>query len=508
MTVSLTTDALVDLSADVLALFVPADPSAPVLDALEAALSVPLAAAAADLNDTPGHRRTLYPGDAIAAERVALVSLGTAEDVEADTLRQAGEGAAKAAQDAEGSTLALVLPAADLSDATTAQALTEGVVLGSYRYVRYKTDASPRSLSALQLHPGAHPGERRSSDAVAAGAERGHALARAACTARDLVNCSPHDKTATLFAQEIQDSGAAHGYDVETWTEERIRTEGFGGLLAVNQGSIEPPTFSLLSWTPDHPVNDDPIVLVGKGVVYDTGGLSLKKTKGSMELMKSDMGGAAAVVGAFEAVADLDLPLHIIGLIPATDNRPGQTAYVPGDVVRMHSGATVEVLNTDAEGRMLLADALSYARQYDPELVIDLATLTGSQVAALGHEAAAVMTSETDGASERLYALQRAGERSGERVHPLPMYEDYREYLDSDVADIKNVGGRAAGAITAGKFLEHFVDVPWLHLDIAGPAFLQSAKPYRPPGGTGFGVRLLATFLTDWARAQQTAPER
>jgi len=195
----------------------------------------------------------------------------------------------------------------------------------------------------------------------------------------------------------------------------------------------------------------------------------------------------------------------VVGLVPATDNRPGNTAYVPGDVITMHSGATVEVLNTDAEGRMLLADALSYAQSLGPELVVDLATLTGAVVVALGNNAAGVMTREDEMASERLYAMQRAGERTGERVHPLPMYAEYKKQLESTVADLKNVGGRAAGSITAGKFLEHFTDYPWLHLDIAGMAYAREATSYRPQGGTGFGVRLIADFLKDYAQRKQEA---
>jgi Leucyl aminopeptidase len=279
-----------------------------------------------------------------------------------------------------------------------------------------------------------------------------------------------------------------------------------GGLLAVNRGSFDPPTMSVLRWTPDDAVNDRPVVVVGKGVMFDTGGLSLKDTKGSMDKMKSDMGGAAAVVGLFEALASLNVSLQVVGLIPATDNRPGHKAYVPGDVIRMRSGATVEVMNTDAEGRLLLADALSYASdQYDPSLVVDIATLTGSCIAALGSQAAGVMASETDDAAERLYAIQRAGERTGERVHPLPMYEGYKKHLESEVADLTNVGGRAAGAITAGKFLEHFVETPWLHLDVAGPAFRDEPDGYQPIGGTGFGVRLLTAYLDNYVAARKQA---
>lgn len=271
-----------------------------------------------------------------------------------------------------------------------------------------------------------------------------------------------------------------------------------GGLLAVNRGSLEPPTFTVMEWRPDRMANEQPIVLVGKGVTFDTGGLSLKPTKDSMDSMKADMAGAAAVAGVMVAVARLGLPLHVVGLVPATDNRPGENAFVPGDVVRMHSGKTVEVLNTDAEGRLLLADALSYARIYRPALVVDLATLTGAQVIALGSEVAAVMTNEdVPDAARRLAAIEAAGRRTGEWVHRLPMYEHYGRALESDVADLKNIGGREAGTITAAKFLEHFVDYPWLHLDIAGPAFLKEPKPYRPKGGTGFGVRLLVDFLSE-----------
>ncbi|MFV1980796.1 MAG: M17 family metallopeptidase, partial [Rhodothermia bacterium] len=272
------------------------------------------------------------------------------------------------------------------------------------------------------------------------------------------------------------------------------------GLLAVNRGSEEPPTFTILEWNPENAQNERPIVLVGKGVVFDTGGLSLKPTLNSMDKMKYDMAGSAAVIGGIEAVARLGLPLHVIALVPATDNRPGKNAYVPSEVIQMHSGSTVEVLNTDAEGRMILADALSFAKSLDPELVIDIATLTGAQVVALGTLAAAILANGE--ATERGYlaALVDAGDRCGDRVAQLPLWDDYAELLKSDVADIKNVGNRHAGTITAAKFLEHFVDYPWVHLDIAGPAYADTAKGYRVKGGTGFGVRLFVEFLEGLVR--------
>ena len=480
-----------EVDADLLVL--PLAEGAP-LAAWSAAFGSALDRAAIDFSGEKDEAALFYP-ERGQARRVALVGLGEEKEVDAERLRRAAAKGADLAAEREAASVALVLPEAPMEAVAAAQALVEGFLLSAYRFRRYKTDDGFAGPDALQLvmPEAAGADDRR---AVEESARRSRIVAEATCAARDLVNRSPDEKTARLFAEAIRASGAAHGYDVETWDKARIREEKMGGLLAVNRGSEEPPTFSLLTWKPEDAVNERPIVLVGKGVVFDTGGLSLKPTKGSMDFMKADMAGAAAVVGAFEALAELALPLHVVGLIPATDNRPGKDAYVPGDVVRMHSGATVEVLNTDAEGRMLLADALSYAKTFDPEIVLDLATLTGASVVALGHEAAAVMTSETEGAEARLAALEAAGRASGDRVCRLPLFADYAELLESDVADLKNVGGRAAGAITAGKFLEHFAEgYPWAHLDIAGAAFLESAKPYRPKGGTGFGVRLLAEWL-------------
>ena len=505
MTVSVTTDAPADIQADLILIPLPSACPDEVLDALEQEMGATVRRAANDFSGKTGAALRVYTD----TSRVVLAGTGTpttnGNEAE-ENLRRAA--AASEAADVKVETVAMLLPnvfgqsdeAAVLSEERAACALAEGFVLGAYQFNDYKTgDDAPAAVARLVFHA---QGEEE-VEGVEIGACRGQIRAGATCTARDLVNLSPNDKTARKFAGRIAESAEAHGYEVDVWDITRIRKEGFGGLLSVNLGSVEPPTFSVLEHAPDNSVNDKPIVLVGKGVVFDTGGLSLKDTKGSMDLMKSDMAGAAAVVGAFEALADLEIPLHVIGLIPATDNRPGENAYVPSDVITMHSGATVEVMNTDAEGRLLVADALSYAKRYDPEMVIDLATLTGAQVVALGGQAAAVMTSETDGAADRLYAIQRAGERSGERVHPLPMYESYRKQLDSTVADIKNVGGREAGCITAGKFLEHFADFPWMHIDLAGPAFLTAPKPYRPAGGTGFGVRLLTSYLDEFAAAKE-----
>ncbi|MEM8487557.1 MAG: leucyl aminopeptidase [Bacteroidota bacterium] len=450
--------------------------------------------AAPDFDGKAEEQVVLYP-EKSRAKRIALLGLGPWESVDNETLRSAASAGATLAYKLKVETAACMLPAGALDVDTATQALVEGFVLGSYRFATYKTDEKDKRPGPMRLVLHAQDQEK----ACRAGAERGRVIAESVISARDLVNTSPNEQTATLLGKAIERSAKKHGYEADVWDKALIEEEKMGGILAVNLGSVEPPTFSMLTWKPENSVNDKPIVLVGKGVVYDTGGLSLKPTKGSMDYMKSDMGGAAAVIGAMEAIARLALPLHVIGMVPATDNRPGVNAYVPGDVIRMHSGKTVEVLNTDAEGRMLLADALSYAQTYKPALVFDLATLTGGAVVALGRTAAAVMTNETEGAAERIEAIEAAGRESGDLVHRLPMFAAYGDQLKSNVADIKNVGGREASSITAGKFLEHFVDYPWIHVDIAGPAFLHEPKPYRPYGGTGFGVRLLVEFLRNYA---------
>ncbi|MCL4149469.1 UNVERIFIED_CONTAM: hypothetical protein GTU68_014278 [Idotea baltica] len=286
------------------------------------------------------------------------------------------------------------------------------------------------------------------------------------------------------------------GFTIETWNKAKIVAAKLGGLLAVNLGSEDPPTFNILEWKPKNATNKKPIVLVGKGIVYDTGGLSLKPTANSMDHMKCDMGGAAAVAGALHCIAKNKLDKHVIVLIPATDNRPGKNAYVPGDVIKMHSGSTVEVLNTDAEGRMVLADSLSYAKRYSPELVIDVATLTGSSLMALGPEGIVMMGTAGKKVKE---SISNSGDQVHERLVEFPIWDAYAKYLESDIADLKNIGGRFAGSITAGKFLQHFTDYPWLHLDIATSAWSYHENGYRLKNGTGVGVRLLYHFIKNYS---------
>ena len=318
--------------------------------------------------------------------------------------------------------------------------------------------------------------------------------------ARDLVNEPLSFLTANQLAKEIKKYSKKSFFTLETLKEKQIKDLKMGGVLSVNKGSVNPSSFNILSYRHSK-APAKPIVLVGKGVMYDTGGLSLKPTANSMDMMKCDMAGAAAVVGAIYAISKMKLNVNIIGLIPAVENRPGGNAYVPGDVVKMMNGSTLEVLNTDAEGRMILADALHYAKRFDPKLVIDLATLTGSAARAVGKYGIATMGNASN---ETINLLEETGLKINERIALQPFWEEYRLELESDIADLKNIGSAEAGHITAGKFLEHFTKekdkpaYPWIHLDIAGVAFLQ--KPYflSPKGGTGAGVRLLCEFIKNY----------
>lgn len=357
----------------------------------------------------------------------------------------------------------------------------EGLCLSAYSFNKYKSEDKNLAY-AFNVLDGLN---NKSIEELSS-------IIKSVFVARDLVN-EPHSYlNAVQFAKDIEKLGKEYGFDVKVWDKKKIVKEKMGGILAVNKGSIQEPTFSIMTYKPKKAINKKPYILVGKGVVFDTGGLSLKPTPNSMDLMKSDMGGSAAVVGAMCALAAQKLNLYVIGLVPATDNRPGLDAIVPSDVITMYSGKTVEVLNTDAEGRLILADALHYAKQFDPELVIDLATLTGAAARAIGPYGIAGMGTAK---SKTMNALQQAGESVHERVIEFPMWEEYEKSIQSDIADINNLGGPFAGHVTAGMFLKHFTDYPWIHLDIAGMAFLKAADTYRGKNGTGVGVRLLYQFL-------------
>lgn len=375
-----------------------------------------------------------------------------------------------------------------LNEKEAALAIAEGIALANYQFIKHFSEADKKqnSFSKILFYK---------SNVTKQDVEELSNIIESVCFSRDLINEPVSHLNATDLANAIKESGNNCGFKVSVFDKKKIESLKMGGLLAVNKGSIDPPTFSILEWKPKTYKNKKPIVLVGKGVVYDSGGLSLKPTSNSMDYMKSDMSGAAAVIGAICAISKNELPYHVIGLIPATDNRPSGNAYAPGDIIEMYDGTTVEMLNADAEGRMILADALSYAKQYEPELVIDLATLTGAAAAAIGKYGIVTMGN----AKEKTFTkLEKSGQNVYERIARFPFWEEYADLIKSDIADIKNIGGKYAGAITAGKFLEHFTDYNWIHLDIAGSAYLHSKDSYKGVGGTGVGVRLLYDFIKNY----------
>ncbi|VAW27948.1 Cytosol aminopeptidase PepA [hydrothermal vent metagenome] len=363
-------------------------------------------------------------------------------------------------------------------------AFTEGLLLGNYSFNKYKKRDKKKDNTLEQV-------DIYDNDITEEELEELRIVTDAVFVARNFVNEPVAYLNATKFAEEMQALGKMTNAKVEVFNKKKLESLKMGGLLAVNRGSIDPPTFTVIEWKPKNAKNKKPFVFVGKGVVYDTGGLSLKPTS-SMDTMKCDMAGGAAVAGAMYAIARAKLPIYVIGLVPATDNRPDGNAYTPGDVITMHDGTTVEVLNTDAEGRMILADALSYAKEYNPELVVDIATLTGAAAHAIGPQAIVGMEAKADDDFEH---IKRVGSLTHERIIEFPFWDEYKESLKSKIADLKNIGGTEAGAITAGKFLEHFTSYPYIHLDIAAPAFLDKRGSYRGEGGTGVGVRLFYNFI-------------
>ncbi len=367
-----------------------------------------------------------------------------------------------------------------------ALAMAEGMALSNYQFLKYRKEKKKEEHSLKEIFVVSKGLRAQQVDAMANTVE-------AVCRARTLVNEPQSWLNATQLAAEFTKLGAEAGFKVTVMNKAQIKAQKMGGLLAVNLGSPQPPTFTVMEWKPRNAKNKKPYVLVGKGVVYDTGGLSLKPTPSSMDYMKSDMAGAAAVACTLYALAKNRVPVHVIALVPATDNRPGGDAYTPGDVITMMSGHTVEVLNTDAEGRLILADALHYAKRYSPELVLDFATLTGAAAMAVGSYGIVCMGNANSNIKE---SLRKSGEAVYERLAEFPFWDEYDELINSDIADMKNIGGPIGGAITAGKFLQRYVDFPWMHFDIAGPSFLHGPSSYRGKGGTGVAVRFLVDFFS------------
>ncbi|MEW6509398.1 MAG: leucyl aminopeptidase [Bacteroidota bacterium] len=431
--------------------------------------------------------------------RLMLVGLGKQADFSPERVRRAAAAAAKATLGSGLRSVAFLVPDAETTVRLASsprenaweifgQAATEGILLGLYRYDKYLTSSRKNFVPPERFRIVSESPAR--SRSIATGIALGSAVGDGTNLARDLENAPGNELYPETLAAAARRVGRQSGFRVRVLDEKRIRALKMGGLIGVAAGSRRPPRFIIMEYRGGKP-RSKTVVLVGKGVTFDSGGISIKPSQGMAE-MKMDMSGAAAVIGTMKAAAALRLPVHLIGLVPATENLPGGAALKPGDILRHHNGMTSEIDNTDAEGRLILADALSYAGRYTPDLLLDLATLTGAVVVALGHIATGMMGNDREAMKE----LTEAGERTYERVWELPLFEEYEKLIKSDVADVKNTGGRWAGTITAALFLKKFVgSCNWVHLDIAGTAIMEEASDYTPRGGSGVGVRLLIDFL-------------
>jgi leucyl aminopeptidase len=471
-----------------LALTLPRGKLPPSLDSLDQATggAIGRVLSSGDFAGKRDETAVLYPPG--PASRVLLVGLGKPDELDRNAIRRAAGVAAKKARSLGVPRAAFyIAPEARgrVAQADVGQVVAEGLAQGAWQYNEMKRpgeDSRKPPLERFELLAQDGPAE------LIQGQKVGEAIGAGQTFARGLQVLPGNVATPTYIANAARELAQRHGFGITILDKAAIVKEKMGALLSVAQGSAEEPRFIALEYKGS---DAKPVVLVGKGVTFDTGGISIKPAQ-NMEDMKYDMSGAAAVLGTFEALGRLRPKVHVVGLIPSTENMPSGTAVKPGDVVTSHLGKTIEVINTDAEGRLILCDALSYARRYQPAAVVDIATLTGAIVVALGHNATGLM-----GDDEKLVQeLKAAGERAGERVWELPLWEDYRDLMKSDIADIKNSGGRPAGSISTGWFLREFVDgFPWAHLDIAGTAYIERDEPGRVKGPTGIGVRLFTEFV-------------
>lgn len=450
---------------------------------------------ALDRNDLTGKMEEtflLFPTQKDGPERILVVGAGKPEDMDIQCLRKVVGRGVRVAEGMKLKGLSVWIDAdSPLSEADFAQGVVEGAVLASWRFTELKSrndeDDGDVDVENLTLISQGNEGQVRYGLTV------GMALARGENLARTLQARPGNVATPTHLADVAKQMGKEVGLKVTVLGPKQMKEERMGALLAVAQGSKQKPRLIVMEHQGGERA-DPPLVLVGKGLTFDAGGISIKPATG-MEDMKYDMSGGAAVIGAMQAVAELGLPLNVVGIVPSSENLLSGAAVKPGDVITTREGKTVEVINTDAEGRLILADALSFAQTLNPGAIVDCATLTGACVIALGHVAAAVLGTDEELVDE----LRAAGERSGDRCWPLPLWKEYKDQLDSVVADLKNVGGRPAGTITAATFLKEFVgDVPWAHLDIAGTAYGDANVSFRRKGGYGAPTRT----LVEWVRSR------
>ena len=431
----------------------------------------------------PGQTQALLADDGTT---LVAIGLGDAAALTVDSFRRAGAALAGAAGTATTAATTLLAATPDhLDRRAVTQAIAEGIALAAYRFGTYKSDGSRSNLTDVAVVGARQPA-----------LDRGARVAEAVALARDLVNEPAGALTPSRLAALATDVAEREGLEISVLDEKAIEKERLGALRGVSLGSDEPPRLIQLVYTPTGRPRGT-VILVGKGITFDSGGLSLKTADGMMT-MKTDMGGGAAVIAAMSALGALGVKAKVVGIVPATENMPGGRAIKPGDVLKARNGKTIEVLNTDAEGRLILADGLSLAVEQKPDAIIDLATLTGAQVVALGRRIAGLLSTNDNLAGQ----VEAAAERSGEPVWRLPLPDIYRKDIDSEVADIKNIGRPGqAGTLIAGLFLREFTgDVPWVHLDIAGPARSDDDDGYLRKGGTGFGVRTLIELLTSFSK--------
>jgi leucyl aminopeptidase len=456
---------------------------------------------AGDFKGKPNQTLVLYAPNT-SFKRLVLVGLGKDGELTLEKIRNAGGKAATAVRDLGVKNLTVAVPGVEASRwnpsegrfdmATAAQAVAEGALLSLYQMNEFRTKDLEEIKDVEAVTFWAPDGGDQ--DAIAAGVQTAKALWESITLVRNLVARPGNVVTATVLADEAQRELSAVGVKVTSYDKAQLTQMKFGGLLSVNQGSVEEPRFIVMEWNGGK-AGEAPIAIVGKGVTFDTGGISIKPSEG-MDKMKYDMAGAAATIGIMRSVAALKLPLNVVGLVPATDNMPSGNAIKPGDVITSYSGQTVEVLNTDAEGRLILMDAITYAvKDLKAKAVIDMATLTGACLVALGTEAIGVLGNN----QELVDRFLVAGDKTGDRGWQMPMWKEYNDMLRSDIADMKNIGGREAGTITAACFLGRFAgETPWVHLDIAGTAWTEKDKPYRPKGPTATPVRAIVELLRTW----------
>ncbi|MCS6952003.1 MAG: leucyl aminopeptidase [Bryobacterales bacterium] len=426
----------------------------------------------------------------LKVSRLLVVGGGKRENFGSSELRKVAGAALRTLKSKGARSVAFLLLDPELADPENVAAAVEGILLGDYEPDRYKTDKSERK-QVEQVHFVVSEARPAAQEAL----ERGRVIAEAQNYARDLVSEPANRLTPTVLAERARQVASEYGLECEVLDASRMKQLGMGLLLGVAQGSSEPPALIVLDYRPESPTPGGAhLGLLGKGVTFDTGGISIKPSEG-MEKMKYDMAGGAAVIGAMRAIAQLKPPVRVTGFVPAVENMPGGRAQRPGDIVTSLSGKTVEVLNTDAEGRLILADAITYAKRLGCTHLLDAATLTGAIVVALGHVNAGAFTND----EQLLNRVLAAARREGEKIWPMPLDEDYKDMLKSPFADIPNVGNRWGGAITAAMFLKEFVETtPWVHLDIAGTAWLEESKPHLAKGPTGMPLRTFVRVVLDW----------